>query len=131
MLYKRIRVGALELGQLAPVQHPLRQVVTLGCKFLQDVGACAVGARLALAPALEPHLLEQHLAQLLGRSDCEGMAGQGVDLALQRLDPAREILGERDELALVHQDAGGLHPREYCDQGALDPLEDRGEVGRR
>ena len=103
VLDQRVRVGALELGELAPVEHPRRQVVALGRELLQNVRAGAVGARLALAPAPEPHLVEQHLAKLLGRADGEGMAGEGVDLALQRLDPAGEVRRQRHELALVNE----------------------------
>ena len=128
VLDQRVRVGALELGELAPVEHPRRQVVALGRELLQNVRAGAVGARLALAPALQPHLIEQHLAQLLGRADGEGMAGEGVDLALQRLDPAGEVRRQRHEFALVDQDAGGFHPGQHRDQRALDPLEHRGET---
>ena len=100
----------------------------MGRELLQNVRAGAVGARLALAPAPEPHLVEQHLAKLLGRADGEGMAGEGVDLALQRLDPAGEVRRQRDELALVHEDAGGFHPGQHRDQRAFDPLEHRGET---
>ena len=123
-----IGVGALQLGELAPVEHPRRQVVALRRQLLQNVGAGAVGARLALAPALEAHLVEQHLAELLGRADGEGMAGEGVDLALQRLDAPGEVRRQRDEFALVDQNAGGLHPGQHGDQRALDPLVHRGEA---
>ena len=128
VLDQRVRVGALELGELAPVEHAGRQVVALRRKLLQNVGAGAVGAGLALAPGLQAHLVEQHLAELLGRADGEGMAREGVNLAFQRLSAAGEVRRERDELTLVDQDAGGFHPGQHGDQRALDPLVHRGEA---
>ncbi len=80
---QRVGVGALQLGQLAPVQHLLRQRVALGGELLQHVGAGAVRAGLALLAGAEPELVEQHLAQLLGRADVEAAAGELVDLRLE------------------------------------------------
>ena len=45
-------------------------------------------------------------------------------------DAAGEVLRQRDQLALVDQDAGRLHPRQHVDQGALDPFVDRGQAIR-
>ena len=50
------------------------------------------------------------------------MAGEGVNLALQRLDTAGEVRRQRDEFALVDQNAGGLHPGQDGDQRSLDSL---------
>ena len=89
-----VGVGALQLAQLAPVEHPRRQVVTPGGEPLEDVGAGGVGAALAALAAGQVHLVEQDLAQLLGRADGEGAPDQFVDLRLQLGDTAGEVVGQ-------------------------------------
>src|SRR3546814_4193677 len=73
----------------------------LGLQLLQygDVGR--IGAGLALPAALVTHFVEQDRAQLLRRSDGEGLAGQRVDFLLQRRDSGGELGGEAGERLAV------------------------------
>src|SRR5690348_7557757 len=121
LAHQRIGVSALELSELAPVEDARRQIMRQR-ELLEHGSIGAIGAGLALAPARQSQLVEQHFAELLGRADVEGMAGETVDLALQ-LDKARaEILREPVELAAVDADAGALHGRDDADQRPLDGL---------
>ncbi len=128
LLQQRVGIGALELGELAPVEHAGGQLV-LARQLLENVRAGGVGAGLAgLGAAGQLQLVEQHLAQLLGRADVEGMAGQSVDLLLQ-LDQARGEIGRQAlELGLVDLDALFLHVGQYGDQRPLAAFVDRGHA---
>ena len=95
LLHQGVGVGALELGELAPVEHARRQIVALGRQLLEHVGAGGIGAGLALLAAGQAHLVEQHLAQLLGRADVELMAGELVDLLLELGHALGEIVRQR------------------------------------
>ena len=126
LLDQGVGIGALQLGQLAPFQHLDRQFVALGGQGVEHVRAGRVGAGLALlAAAVQAHLVEQHLAQLLGRADGEGVAGQLVDLLLQLLDAPGEVAGHALQLDPVDLDAVHLHLGDHRDQRALDRLVDR------
>src|SRR5215475_12941502 len=106
LLHQRVRIGALQLRQLAPLEHARRQVVTLRRQLLEHVGAGGVGAGLALLAGAQSHLVEQHVAQLLGRADVEGMAGEFVDLLLELGEALGEVARQAIELGAVD-----LHPR--------------------
>ena len=123
LVLQRVGIGALELGQLAPVQDLLRQRMAGGERqLLQDVGAGAVGSRLALLAAGQLQLVEQHLAQLLGRAGVELGAGDVLDLALDLRDAAGEIGGERLQGPGIDLDAGNLHRGHDRNQRPLDGL---------
>jgi hypothetical protein len=66
---------------LAPFQHLARDRHAFGFQLFQHRLVGGILARLALLAALQAHLVEQDLAQLLGAADGEGLASQLVDLA--------------------------------------------------
>ena len=49
--HQRVGIGALELGELAPIEDPQRQIMALGRQLLQHIGAGRIGAGLALLAA--------------------------------------------------------------------------------
>jgi hypothetical protein len=63
-------------------------------KLLQNVGAGGVGAGLAPLAADEPEIVEEYLAELLGRADVEAATGEAVYFRLQRGHLLRELAGE-------------------------------------
>ena len=75
-----VGVGAGQLLQLAPGEDRRGQRMALGGQRLEHVGAGRVAAGLGLARGGQALLLEQHLAQLLGRAEIEGAPGQPVGL---------------------------------------------------
>jgi hypothetical protein len=127
VVLKRVGIGRFQFRQLPPVEHAARQVV-FGGKVFQHVGAGGIGARLAALAAVETHLVEEDLAQLLGRAHVEGFACQFVDFRFQR----RHLLGEgvrhAAERVAVDLDAGHLHPRQNRHHGALQRLVDGGDA---
>ena len=78
-----IGIGGLQFGELAPVQHPGRQVMALGGKVVEHVGTGGPGPGLALLAAGQAHFLEQDFAQLLGAADIELMPRQLVNFGLE------------------------------------------------
>ena len=82
LLDQRVGVGAFELGELAPVEHPRRQIVRQR-QFFEDRRIGAVSAELVLAAARQAQFVEQHFAQLLGRADIEGVAGELMDFGFR------------------------------------------------
>ena len=129
---QRIGIGRLELGELAPVEHLEHHLaagrILVGGDPLQLVDVGGIDAGLALAAALDPHLVEQHVAQLLGAADGELEPGDRVDLFLQRGDLLREVGGELRQYPGIDLDAGGLHLGEDRHQRAVDALIDAGHA---
>ena len=78
-----VGIGALQLGQLAPVQQHARQFVALGGQVLQHARVRAPGAGGGLLAPGDAHLAEQHLADLLGAAQIERTADQGLRLGFQ------------------------------------------------
>ena len=82
---QRVDVGALQLGEAAPVEDQPRQVVGQR-EFFEHFhrrGRRARGARALQHRQLQ--LVEEHLAELLGRADVERLAGLPEDLGGQRV----------------------------------------------
>ena len=128
LLLQRVGVGALELGEMAPVEHPGRQVVALGGQAIEDIGAGRVGAALGALAAGQAELVEQNLAELLGRGDVERAPGETVYLGLEGGDSAGEIVGQAAQFVAVDLDAAPLHLGQHRHQGTLQGLVDRGQA---
>ncbi len=82
-------------------------------------------------PFLPPgrlQLVEQHVAQLLGRADVERVADVAEDLRLELGDAAGEIARQFGERVAVDLDARILHRRHHRDERPLDRLVERGHV---
>ena len=124
---ERVGIGRFELGQLAPFEHPAGHRMQRQQLF-EDRGVGAVGAGLALAAARQVELVEQNLAQLLGRADVEVVADILVDRGLDLGDAAGEIGREVGERGAVDLDPGLLHRRDRRHQRPLDVLVERGHV---
>ena len=124
LLHQRVGIGGFQLGELAPFQDFRRQVVLRGQR-LQHLGTGGVGAGLALLAALQPQLVEQDLAELLGRADVELATGQLVDVQLILAHAAREILRQIGQHLAVHLDAGALHLADDRHQRAFHRLVQR------
>ena len=123
--HQRVGISALELGELAPIEDPQRQIMALGRQLLQHIGAGGIGAGLALFARAEAELVEQHLAQLLGRADIEGTARELVDLALELGQALAEIIGEAAKLVGIGLDPRHLHGGHHRHQRPVDGLIDR------
>ncbi len=87
---ERVGIGRFQLRELAPVEHAGGQVMALGGEVFEHVGAGGIGAGLALLAALQPHLVKQDFAKLLGAANIEALARQLMNL---RLEPGH-LLGE-------------------------------------
>ena len=85
---------------------------------------------MAYAPLRPPlaagnaHLVEQHLAQLLGRADVERVPRERVDFGFQVADARLEVGAQAFQLLGIDSDAGALHVPQHRDQGALQRLVD-------
>ena len=119
-----VGIGALELGEQAPVEHLARQLVAFGGKLLERARVGAPGAGLGAPAAGETHLVEQDLAELLRRADVEVLAGKLPDLVFEARDGLREIAGERRERRALDPDAGPLHQRQHRRDRPLQGLVD-------
>ncbi len=128
LLDQRVGVGAGELLQLPPVEDDAGQRVAGDGQLLQHLGPGGVGAGFRLsALAAQRHLVEQDLAQLLGRAEVEGAAGELDGLLLELGHALGEDAGELVEAALVDGDAAHLHRRQHRWQRPLQRLVDRGQ----
>ncbi len=99
-----VGIGGLELGQAAIVQQHLGQRIILG-QFLQHFligGRCARGG---LLDHRQLQLAEQDLAQLLGRIQIEGLAGQVVSLLFDFQHAFAEIVRLLAQAVAIDQHA--------------------------
>src|SRR3546814_13379657 len=76
--------------------------------------------RLALAPALQAHLVEQYLAELLGAADGEGLARETVYLALHAKHVVRELDGQPCQIGEVDQESGAQTGAARGDERAVE-----------
>ena len=118
---ERVEVGLGELGELAEALD-LGDDLVLAADRLEHAGVGAE-ARLAAALAAEPELLEQDLAELLGRADHELLARQLPDLALELGGVGADAGGGLLELDGVELDALLLALAQHVDERQLDLLE--------
>ena len=77
-------------------------------------------------PPGRPQLLEQHVAELLGRADVEIIADGAKDRLLDLGDAPREIARQLGECGAVDLDPTALHRRDDRDERPLDRLVERG-----
>ena len=92
-----------------------------------------VGARPRLAPLhdRQSKLVEQHRPQLQGRCDRKGVAGECVNLPLERLQAARVVHRQGGQPGGIDADAAKLHACEHRCQRQLDIVKQFGHaVGR-
>ncbi len=90
-------------------------------QFFQYICAGRVAAAFAaFLAALNLQLFEQHLTQLLGRTDGECMPRQFINCLFKYGDARAEILGERGERRRVDANAAFFHCRKYGHQWALN-----------
>ncbi len=118
-LRQLVGVRRLELRQRAMLEQDLRQRI-VGREFLQHL---LVGRRLpgrGLLHDRQAHLLEQDLAQLLGRAQVERLPGQLVRLLLQRDDALAQLAALAREQRGVDQDAVALHAEQHLAHGHLE-----------
>src|SRR5690606_38388905 len=93
-------------------------------ELLEDRLVGRVLAALALAAALVAHLVEQHLAELLGAADRELDAAAVPHLALDAGDFLAELLRQPGKGLSVDLDAVPLHLRDDRDQRPVDAFVD-------
>ena len=126
-LRQHVEVGLGELVELAPALD-LGDDLVLVADRLQHA---RVGREAGLAAALlrQPELLEQHLAELLGRADDELLARQVPDLLLERRGspPATRSVISRQAVD-VQPDAGDLHVAQDGTSGSS--MSSRSDAGR-
>ena len=119
-----IEVGALELGGLAVFEDLVDDRVLAG----EGRQGLLVGFELAGLGLLrlvgEAELVEEDLAELLGRVEVEGAAGEDGDRLGELVDPLLELAADLDEGGGVDGDAFHFHTDEDRKERALDVLED-------
>ncbi|CAM3254884.1 hypothetical protein SPAN111604_13365 [Sphingomonas antarctica] len=120
LLLQRVGIGRLELGQFAPVEHLACHLDALPRQPLQLRRIGRIRPRLALAPALQRHLVEQDFAQLLGAADGEFLPRQRVDFLLQNRHLPAEFARQPGQMIAVDLDPRALHHRQRLDQPAID-----------
>ena len=91
----------------------------LADELLQHVGVGAP-AGLGLFPGGQHQLLEEHLAELLGRVDVELVPRLPPDVLLQRFYAAAHALAVGGQGPAVHQEARALHLRQHGAERQLD-----------
>ena len=121
---QRVGIGGFELRQLPPFQHLGGDRRALRLELFKDRDVGRIGAGLALLAALVTHLVEQDPAQLLGRSDREGLPRNLVDFRLQRRDAGGEFGRQARQRLAIHLDAAMLHARDHPDQRPVDQFVD-------
>jgi hypothetical protein len=118
---QRVEVGALELDQLAVVEDRADHRVGVD-QPLERVGLgrpAELGALDALG--VDAELVEQQLAELLGRAEVELVGAGGlVGLALELLEPAGDVGGQPLEVRDVDRDAEPLDLGEQAGDRQLD-----------
>ena len=128
--HQGVGIGALQLGQLAPVQDGAGQGVVLG-QVLQHAGVGAPLAAGGLLAAGQVHLAEQDLADLSGTADVEGAPGQLVRLLLQLGHALAESRGQGAQPVRIDPHPGPLHVGQDGGHAALQRLIDiRQALGR-
>lgn len=125
---QRVGVGRLELRGPSPVEDAGRQVVAGPREFLKRGGPRRPLPAGRLLPARQSEPAEEDVADLLGRSDLEGFAGETVDDALELHQRGPEILRQPVESRAVDLDAGRLHPREHGHHRLLEVLVDAEQI---
>ena len=111
---QRVRVGRLQLGELAPFEDPARQLVALLGEILEHAGRVDHCAGRGLLAAGQAHLAEQDVAELLRRAEVEALAGESrgsrprARAAFCANSPDR-----RDRICRSIDDAAPLHPRQH------------------
>ena len=128
LAHQGIGVGALELGDLAVLHDLDRQRMALRRQVLEDADVGRPRAVLVAPAARQVLLVEQDLAQLLGRADVERPAGELVELLLELEHALLELGRELAQLRRVDLDAGLLHAEQHRDQRPLDGLVDADHV---
>ena len=118
---QRLDVGRAELR----VDPPLEELVDhrVGRPELLEDRRVGREAGLRLAALRQVQLEEQDLLELLGAAQVELVADVDVDLPLEPLDLAPELLVERGEGLAVEGDPDRLHPGQDRDQRQLDLAE--------
>jgi len=149
--------GQMDLNSSGNVLHPGDLWTQIDCAMrnvetvLQDLGGqrmadgqfgehVGIGGVTGLGAldGRELELLKEHLGELLGGVDVEGLPGQGVDLPAEIIQVPLQLLGEGLEPLGFHPDPVKLHPRQDGNERPLhlrvegfEPLllEERGRMG--
>ena len=124
---QRVGIGALQLGEHAPIEHLARQIVAFGRQLLERRGVGAPGPGLSAPPARQTHLVEQDLAELLGRANIEVLSGKLPDLVLEPGDGLGEGQRQARQRRLLDFYAPPLHLGENGRKRPLQRLIDRGD----
>ena len=122
LIHQRVGVGGFQLLQLPPFQDARRQLMALVGQGLQHRGIGAPGPRLHPLAALQAHLVEQLLAQLLGAADVELMPGQAMAVALHHQHALLEIDRHAAQIIGVDFYPFPFHVQQDRDQPALHLL---------
>ena len=112
-----LAVGGAQLLHLAVAQQGVDDGVVVA-QGLQGGGVGRV-AGLGLASRGEAELVVEHGAQLRGRVHVELVAGQRLDLGLQPLAVADQLVGDARSSAVSTADAGHLHAGQHPHQREL------------
>ena len=117
---QRVDVSRFELGELAVLEHQARDVV-LGGEAFEHIDGGGDGLALAVLHGLgQVELVEEHVAELLGRVDVELGAALLPDVAGLLAGVALEALRHFGEDFGVDLDAGGFHARQHGRHGEID-----------
>ena len=113
---QRIRIRRLQLLQLPPIQNPRGQLIPLIGQCLQHRSIRAPSAGLHPPPATQLHLVEQHLTQLLRRTQIKRAPSQPMDILFHHSHALLEIHRHAPQIVSIDLDAGTLHRQQHGDQ---------------
>jgi len=117
-----IEIGGAHLLQLAVLQDAVHHRMLPG-QFFQRLLAGGSLASLGLARRGQAQPVEQHIAQLLGRTDVELRARQLVDMGRELVQPALHIVEEGPEGRGVDGHPALFHACQHGQQGHLQAPE--------
>ena len=92
MILQRVGIGGFELAQLAPIQHPLGQVMN-GGQIFQNIRAGGVSARFTFLAPLIAQLVKHNLAQLLWTAQIKAFTRHIVNFGLKTCHFLRKRVG--------------------------------------
>ena len=118
---KAIAVGGFQLGQGAVIEHLLHRRMLIAQAF-QHLRVGGV-ARFCLFPMGKAQLHKESVTQLLGGIDVELITDGLVNLLLQALNFALELLAISADSLAVHREALHFHMGQHAGQRDLDLIE--------
>ena len=133
-LRQGVHVSRLQLGEFTILQNAVQHLKRPGVCVLYPAlvehhlevlqhGRVGGVARLGALGSGQPHLVEQHIRELLGRVEREPVPDCVEHLLLQVSEALAQVFGHLPQLIDVQEDAVALHPHQHRHQGHLHTRE--------